>query len=93
MKATPKKQIIKKSTLTIRMEGNEVTLIEELKKDTGEKSATKALFHAANFYLNDKPSLIQRIDDLRNDRQNAIEKLEETDQFFRLFKKFLAIKK
>ena len=93
MKATPKKQIIKKSTLTIRMEGNEVTLIEELKKDTGEKSATKALFHAANFYLNDRPQLQERIEELRNIRDTQAEKLEETEQFFNIFRKRIAIKK
>ncbi len=52
-----KKEIAVKKVLTIRAEGNEAKLIEQLCKETGCKSASKALLYAAQVYLNVIPDL------------------------------------
>jgi hypothetical protein len=42
---------IKKSTLTLRLEGNEVQLIEDLKELLNEKQSSTALIRCAKLYL------------------------------------------
>ena len=93
MRKSTKKPKVQKSTLTIRMAGEECKLIEALKQDTHQKSATKALFEAARFYLNDRVYQSERIEDLESNSQKVYEKLEKYEELFCLFRELSAIKK
>jgi len=91
MKNTIKK--VKKSTLTIRVEGEEYELIEALKLDTKQKSATRALFEAARYFLNDRILLEDRLNDTITERDKLRNQLQETEEFFSILRKHIAIKK
>ena len=86
-KAPPKP---KKSTLTMRLEGSEVNTLETLKDATREKSGTKALLKAANYYLVDRADDQKLIRDQENKIEALEDKIERWDYFKTAFKELIA---
>jgi hypothetical protein len=82
-----KKIKIKKSTLTLRLEGKECELINDVKRLTFNKSATKSIIIACNYYINDRFDDLNTIGNYRSELSLLKEKQEEYNNFFRLMKK------
>lgn len=74
--------MIKKSTYIRNFSPGQFTLLEALSKEENLKTAPEVLFFALENYLDQKKE-IQRLNRIIQYKQNKIEKLETTLQFFK----------